>query len=110
MFWRQGGAPAGAYLGVDLHSKAGLELFCRNVPVKLGLRVGPLNYLGRYAVLSSGGAGSNIHAGGVASCLHPADRRIGRHVDAETPIIAKSQQRSGIQLRDEFLKSISRRR
>src|SRR5271157_1011043 len=34
------------------------------------------------------------NAGGVASCLHPADQRIGRHVDVETPRPPSRQQRS----------------
>jgi hypothetical protein len=34
------------------------------------------------------------NTGVVASCLHPADQRIGRHVDVETPRLPSRQQRS----------------
>ena len=34
------------------------------------------------------------NAGGVASCLHPADQPIGRHVDVQTPRPPSRQQRS----------------
>jgi hypothetical protein len=40
------------------------------------------------------------NTGGVASCLHPADQRIGRHVDVETPRPPSRQQRSKTSSRD----------
>ena len=40
------------------------------------------------------------NAGGVASCLHPADQRIGRHVDVETPRPPSRQQRWKTSFRD----------
>src|SRR5579863_6479578 len=40
------------------------------------------------------------NAGGVASCLHPGDQRIGRHVDVEAPRLPSRQQRSKTSFRD----------